>query len=69
MLRDRLRLDGIDVGRKRISTLMKTEGSEALYRNLVTPHAWSAVQRSRSVSRRSPAASSVAWRLAKWKRT
>ena len=36
MLRDMLRLDGIDVGRKRVGTLMKTLSIEALYRKANT---------------------------------
>ena len=36
MLRDMLRLDGIDVGRKRVATLMKTLSIEALYRKANT---------------------------------
>lgn len=36
MLRDMLRLDGIDVGRKRVGTLMKTLSIEAFYRKANT---------------------------------
>ena len=36
MLRDMLRLDGIDIGRKRVGTLMKTLSIEALYRKANT---------------------------------
>ena len=36
MLRDMLRLEGIDVGRKRVGTLMKTLSIEALYRKANT---------------------------------
>ena len=36
MLRDMLRLDGIDVGRKHVGTLMKTLSIEALYRKANT---------------------------------
>ena len=34
MLRDMLKLEGVEIGRKHVGTLMKTMGIEALYRML-----------------------------------